>query len=619
MNACAIARCRNRLLSIGAIAAGILACAAALAPRAVSADVHAVIATVERYPDSVLPGCARDGDRISGYLTGARHTPEPQIVRLKDSQATAQAIADALDRIAGQAEEGDWLVFYYSGHGFYVPDRDGDEGDGFDEALTPYDVKAEPGAYEIDGRQVETADGGGRPVRLTGGFILDDTIGEWADKAVARGLRVAVISDSCHSGTVSRGEFGAPVVEKAGTEFVARQFCLPAKNQTRGAAPRDSLDTSASMPRPRGAEGASDRAIGVTAKSAAKTGRLGMFACRPTQRSWGDARQGGAFTAALAKRLEQTPAPTLGDLSDWMESVTLATPQPQAPLMEVPAGMRDTVFLGEMKPPAPTPAAPTPGGSSGAAPTPEKTPAPATPPSPAPDLAALGIEFVRVDGGRAPFEIGATEITNAQYRAFIEANPQWRKDRISAARHDGDYLKEWNGMDFPAGAADVPVTRVSFPAARAFCEWIGARLPHEDEWERAALGPAGGASGRAIGVAPPAAPQQPSGGAPAQPKEGGLLYPWRGAWDPARCNSAEGGPGRLAPVRSMENGAVAWGDKRVYHLAGNAAEWCDELYADGRPVKGGSFLADRLGCIIGGVIDCDPRLCAEDVGFRPAR
>ena len=43
------------------------------------------------------------------------------------------------------------------------------------------------------------------------------------------------------------------------------------------------------------------------------------------------------------------------------------------------------------------------------------------------------------------FYIDKYEVTNAQYKEFIDANPQWQKDRIPKKYHDGDYLKHWDG------------------------------------------------------------------------------------------------------------------------------------------------------------------------------
>ena len=133
------------------------------------------------------------------------------------------------------------------------------------------------------------------------------------------------------------------------------------------------------------------------------------------------------------------------------------------------------------------------------------------------------------------FYMDKYETTNAQYKEFIDANPQWQKNRIPKKYHDGDYLKHWNGNDYPPDKGNHPVVYVSWYAAMAYAEWRGKRLPTEAEWESAA----------------------------------------RGAWRTMNADTANYGEtvGGTTPV-----GTYPPDRSGLYDMAGNVWEWCLDEY-----------------------------------------
>ena len=160
------------------------------------------------------------------------------------------------------------------------------------------------------------------------------------------------------------------------------------------------------------------------------------------------------------------------------------------------------------------------------------------------------------------FYMDIYEVTNAEYKKFVDANPEWSKSRISRSYHTGGYLDHWTGNSYPSGKGNHPVTHVSWFAAMAYAQWTGKRLPTEAEWEKAARG----------GLV-------------------GKKYPWGDSIDAGRANYGRNA-GDTTPVGSYSRNGYG-----LYDMAGNVSEWCldgyqENFYANSpyrNPIAGGTI------------------------------
>lgn len=88
----------------------------------------------------------------------------------------------------------------------------------------------------------------------------------------------------------------------------------------------------------------------------------------------------------------------------------------------------------------------------------------------------------------AAFALQKRPVTNAEFLDFVEAHPQWRRDRVAPVFAGPRYLSHWAAPTRLGEQAlpRQPVVQVSWFAASAYCQAQGARLPTWSEWEYAA-------------------------------------------------------------------------------------------------------------------------------------
>jgi len=151
--------------------------------------------------DDALIACEFDARDMSRIARVRGFTPSVLLTR----RATSAAVTAAMHRAAAVLKRGDFFFVTYSGHGGQVPDTNGDElEDKYDETWLLYDRE----------------------------FVDDELYRLWG--RFESGVRIFVLSDSCHSGTVVRNKRRARIRASADTagELAGRKIkALPLDNQ----------------------------------------------------------------------------------------------------------------------------------------------------------------------------------------------------------------------------------------------------------------------------------------------------------------------------------------------------------------------------------------------------
>jgi hypothetical protein len=248
---------------------------------------HALCIGINDYPgtDSDLRGCINDANDWAAMLAARGF----EVEKLLDRQATGKGIRAAITSAVTKAKSGDIVFIQYSGHGSYVPDVDGDEPDGTDECICPYDVK-------------------------TKGPITDDELFDLYNGRTS-GVRLVIASDSCHSGSVARF---APITTPptiAGRNAPQRKVKF--------------LPPSTFLPQDEASTLGLRRAIRTTSPPGRYAGLL-MAGCQDVEVSWDASFQGrpnGAFSFVALQALKDVS--DSATYRDWFKAIRKVLPSQQ--------------------------------------------------------------------------------------------------------------------------------------------------------------------------------------------------------------------------------------------------------------------------------------------------
>ncbi len=223
--------------------------------------------------------------------------------------------------------------------------------------------------------------------------------------------------------------------------------------------------------------------------------------------------------------------------------------------------------------------------------------------------------------GLGTFCIDATEVTRAQYAAFLAANPSaTAANQIAACgwNHSFKPSKDW--PDGGTQTGEYPVAYVDWCDAYAFCKWADKRLCGDVR---------GGAH------SPDSLREDPSQDtdqwrlACTHAEDGQHAYPYGNDYEPKVCNGQEVDASRGHAVAVGSRKGCVGGFPGIYDMSGNLNELEDSCFLGGGDAaaddcwcRGGSFgySPDGIKCLGDSDVHSVPRdFQADDLDFRCCR
>jgi len=160
--------------------------------------IHMIICTLEYKSTNFALTSGIDGKNILQLAKSVGANVE----QLIDNNATTPNLLALIKKVGSRCVPGDYFVFYYAGHGTQLASKDKDEEDGKDECLALMDGKGQTSAKY---------------------WLRDDDLALHISSSLAKGVKVLILTDCCHSGTIA--DLGKSCWSKKGLNAMAISGC----------------------------------------------------------------------------------------------------------------------------------------------------------------------------------------------------------------------------------------------------------------------------------------------------------------------------------------------------------------------------------------------------------
>lgn len=159
--------------------------------------VKVLIATLDYQGTGMDLSCSQDGQNFQNlcYMCGVR-----DVTYMRDTQVTPRALEDALVQGLQSCKAGEMFIFFFAGHGTTTTDMGGDEADGEDEVMVLMDETGKVNMMDFDTSHRYYGQDG---IIANKGLMTDDLFAKLVTETCPEGVKMLIITDCCHSGTIA--------------------------------------------------------------------------------------------------------------------------------------------------------------------------------------------------------------------------------------------------------------------------------------------------------------------------------------------------------------------------------------------------------------------------------